>query len=35
MAEGSSDVADELAVVERVDAVRVDGLDERENGELD
>jgi len=34
-AEGSFDVVGELAVVERVGAVRVGDLVERENGELD
>lgn len=33
--EGNFDVAGELVVVERVDAVRVGDLVERENGELD
>lgn len=35
VAEGTSDVVDELAVAERVDVVRVDDLDERENVELE
>jgi len=35
VAEGMSDVAGELAVVERVDVVRVDDLDEQESVELE